>query len=132
MKQKFNIVESKETPLSIGEYFLSLLHSATNTHLLHLQSRSFSQHMALGTYYEEAVELIDSLIEAYQGKNQTIVQYPNIYYPPVDDALTELINISTYVIKNRAIVGNDTELQNITDEIQQLIDSTIYKLTFLK
>ena len=132
MKQKFNIVESKETPLSIGEYFLSLLHSATNTHLLHLQSRSFSQHMALGTYYEEVVELIDSLIEAYQGKNQTIVQYPNIYYPPVDDALTELINISAYVIKNRAIVGNDTELQNITDEIQQLIDSTIYKLTFLK
>jgi hypothetical protein len=132
MKQKFNIVEIKETPLSIGEYFLSLLHSATNTHLLHLQSRSFSQHMALGTYYEEVVELIDSLIEAYQGKNQIIVQYPNIYYPPVDDALTELINISTYVIKNRAIVGNDTELQNITDEIQQLIDSTIYKLTFLK
>ena len=119
-------------PLSIGEYFLNLLHSSTNTHLLHLQSRSFSQHMALGTYYQEVVDLIDSLIEAYQGKNQTIVQYPNIYYPPVDDALTELINISGYVIKNRGIVGNDTELQNITDEIQQLIDSTIYKLTFLK
>lgn len=132
MKQSFKVVEIKETPITLGEYFLTLLHSATNTHLLHLQSRSFSQHMALGTYYDEVVELIDSLIEAYQGKNSTIVQYPNIYYPPIDDALTELTNISLYVQSNRSIVGADTELQNITDEIQQLIDSTIYKLTFLK
>ena len=132
MKQSFKIAEMKETQITLGEYFLTLLHSATNTHLLHLQSRSFSQHMALGTYYDEVVELIDSLIEAYQGKNSTIVQYPNIYYPPVDNALTELTNISTYVQTNRSIVGTDTELQNITDEIQQLIDSTIYKLTFLK
>ena len=132
MKQTFKVVEMKEAQVTVGEYFLTLLHGSTNTHLLHLQSRSFSQHMALGTYYQEVVDLIDSLIEAYQGKNQKIVEYPNIYYPPVDDALTELINISGYVIKNRGIVGNDTELQNITDEIQQLIDSTIYKLTFLK
>ena len=132
MKQSFKVVEIKETPITLGEYFLTLLHSATNTHLLHLQSRSFSQHMALGTYYDEVVELIDSLIEAYQGKNSTIVQYPNIYYPPIYDALTELTNISLYVQSNRSIVGADTELQNITDEIQQLIDSTIYKLTFLK
>lgn len=132
MKKTFNVVEIKETEINIGEYFLCLLHSATNTHLLHLQTRSFSQHMALGTYYDEVVELIDSLIEAYQGKNQTIVQYPNIYYPPIDDALAELVNISKYVMDNRRIVGSDSELQNITDEIQQLIDSTIYKLTFLK
>lgn len=132
MKQTFKITEMKEAQVTLGEYFLTLLHSATNTHLLHLQSRSFSQHMALGTYYNEVVELIDSLIEAYQGKNQTIVQYPNIYYPPVDNALTELQNISAYVQTNRSIVGFDSELQNITDTIQELIDSTIYKLTFLK
>jgi hypothetical protein len=132
MKQTFNVVEIKEAQVIVGEYFLTLFHSATNTHLLHLQSRSYSQHQALGAYYDAVVDLIDSLIEAYQGKNQTIVEYPVSYKPPVSDALTELRSISAYVIANRAIVGADTELQNISDEIQALIDSTIYKLTFLK
>ena len=132
MKQTFNVVEMKEAQVTVGEYFLTLFHSVTNTHLLHLQSRSYSQHKALGAYYDAVVDLIDSLVEAYQGKNQTIVEYPAGYKPPVSDPLTELKSISAYVIANRAIVGNDTELQNISDEIQALIDSTIYKLTFLK
>jgi hypothetical protein len=132
MKQTFNVVEMKEAQVTVGEYFLTLFHSATNTHLLHLQSRSYSQHQALGAYYDVVVDLIDSLIEAYQGKNQTIVEYPNTYTPPNRDAFAELKNISAYVVANRAVVGSDTELQNITDEIQALIDSTIYKLTFLK
>jgi len=132
MKQTFKVVEMKEAQVTIGEYFLTLFHSATNTHLLHLQSRSYSQHQALGIYYDAVVDLIDSLIEAYQGKNQTIVEYPVGYKPPVSDALTELKSISAYVQANRSVVGSDTELQNISDEIQALIDSTIYKLTFLK
>jgi hypothetical protein len=132
MKQTYKIAEAKEATISIGDFLLTLLHSATNTHILHLQSRSYSQHQALGSFYDEIVELTDSLIEAYQGKHQIIVQYPNVYYPPVGDALTELTTLSTYVVTNRSIIGSDTELQNITDEIQQLIDSTIYKLTFLK
>lgn len=132
MKQTFKVVEMKEAQVTVGEYFLTLFHSATNTHLLHLQSRSYSQHQALGIYYDAVVDLIDSLIEAYQGKNQTIVEYPTGYKPPINDALTELKSISAYVQANRGVVGSDTELQNISDEIQALIDSTIYKLTFLK
>lgn len=132
MKQTFKVVEMKEAPITIGEFLLTLLHSATNTHILHLQTRSYSQHQALGSFYDEVVELTDNLIEAYQGKHQTIVQYPNVYYPPVDDALLELKALSAFVVANRSVVGSDSELQNITDEIQALIDSTIYKLTFLK
>jgi len=35
-------------------------------------------------------------------------------------------------LRNEYNFPQDTELQNITDEIAQLIDSTIYKLRFLK
>ena len=134
MKQTFSIKESqiKEAELTIGDFFLTLLHSATNTHILHLQSRSYSEHQALGAFYDEIVELTDNLIEAWQGKNRQLATYPNTYYPPMDSALLELQDLSYFVQSNRLIVGLDTELQNITDEIQQLIDSTIYKLTFLK
>lgn len=134
MKKVFNIKESqvKEAELTVGDFFLTLLHSATNTHILHLQTRSYSEHQALGAFYNEIVELTDDLIEAWQGKNGRLSTYPNTYMPPMENGLAELQELSAFVQLNRGLVGADTELQNITDEIQQLIDSTVYKLTFLK
>ena len=38
-------------------------------HSVHLNTRSFSKHMALQTFYEEIVELADGFAEAYQGRN---------------------------------------------------------------
>ena len=42
--------------------------------------------------------------------------------------------LRAYVSTNRyvALKQSDSELQNITDNIVELLDSTIYKLTFLK
>ena len=135
MKQTFKIVEGsmvKELPIEIGDFFLKLLHSVTNTHILHLQSNSYAKHKALQKFYESIGDSTDSLIEAWQGKNSQLANYPNSYTPPMMDALSELQDLSQFVQTNRLVVGTDSELQNIIDEIQQLIDSTIYKLTFLK
>ena len=134
MKKVFNIKESqvKEAELTVGDFFLTLLHSATNTHILHLQTRSYSEHQALGAFYDEIVELTDGLIEAWQGKNGRLSEYPNTYMPPLGSGLDELQALSAFVQTNRGIVGADSELQNMVDGIQELIDSTIYKLTFLK
>ena len=134
MKKVFNIKEAKidEAEVTIGEFFLTLLHAATNAHILHLRSRSYSEHMALGAFYEELPDLVDSVIEGWQGKNSQLIEYPNTYYPPVESALSMVQGLSNYVQANRGVVGTDSELQNDMDAIQSLIDSTIYKLTFLK
>ena len=42
-----------------------------------------------------------------------------------------LLLLDDYVRSNRSTVASDSELQNLIDEIQQLIDSTLYKLRFL-
>ena len=128
MKQTFSINEAQVT---VGSFFLTLLHSATNTHILHLQSRSYSEHQALGSFYDEVVELTDGVIESYQGKHG-LVQYPVEYAKPADTGLLELQALSVYVTLNRLVIGNDSELQNEIDSILNLINSTIYKLTFLK
>jgi hypothetical protein len=128
MKQTFTINEAQAT---IGSFFITLLHAATNTHILHLQSKSFSEHSALGSFYEELVELTDGLIESYQGKHG-LVQYPVEYAKPASTGLLELTSLSAYVTINRNVIGNDSELQNEIDSIMNLINSTIYKLTFLK
>lgn len=116
-----------------GEFVLTLMHAATNAHILHLRSRSYSEHMALNTFYEELPGLVDDLAEAIQGHEQELLDFPVDYYQPAETALDELTQLQEYVEQERKMVLPEvSEIQNIVDEIAQLIDSTIYKLKFLK
>lgn len=134
MKKVYSIHEAQmETPsVTIGQFFLTLLHAATNGHILHLQTKSYAEHKALQRYYEELPDLVDNIIEQWQGAYQTIVEYPMDYKAPNTDPLKEVYNVRDFVAKNRAIVGDYTSIQNQVDELMSLLDSTVYKLTFLK
>jgi hypothetical protein len=116
---------------TVQEFVLCLLHAVTNTHILHLQSKSYSEHMALGSFYEELDDLTDSYVEAYQGKYGLIMDYPAKYELPTPP-IEYLVGLNDYVYQARSSLKQDSELQNITDEIVALIDSTLYKLQFLK
>jgi hypothetical protein len=118
----------------MGEFILTLLHAATNTHILHLRSRSFSEHSALGEFYQALPDLVDAVVEATQGRYGQLISYPVSYYPPNQTGLEELTDLKDYVDQTRrtADVPQDSEIQNAIDEIASLIDSTLYKLTFLK
>lgn len=123
----------KETKMDYTpqHFVLTMLHSVTNAHILHLQSRSYSEHVALGAYYEEVGDLVDSFVEAYQGKYGIISNYEPVFTLPAP-ALEYLITLNDYVLAERADLPQDSELQNLVDEIALLIDSTIYKLRFLR
>lgn len=133
MKKIYSIKEAEVVlpSVTIGEFFLKLLHAATNGHILHLQTKSYSEHKALQKYYEELPDLVDNIIEQWQGAYQTIVEYPATYEAPNMDALQEVMAVRDFVVKNRAIVGDYTSIQNQVDELMSLLDSTVYKLTFL-
>ena len=114
----------------IGDVILTLLHSATNTHLLHWQTKSYAEHKALGTFYDELPDLVDSLVEAIQGKFDTTLEFPATYHVPAKTGKEELQDLSDFFQNSRQIFPPDSEIQNIADEIQQLIDSTLYLLRF--
>lgn len=115
-----------------GDFILTLLHAATNAHLLHLQSKSYSEHMALGEFYEGLPALVDSLAEAIQGLEGDLIEYPVDYYAPASTGLEELTMLKDYVEENRLSLPGNTEIQNLIDEVAAFIDSTIYKLRFLR
>jgi hypothetical protein len=119
---------------SIAQFIQHLLHFVTNTHILHLQSLSYSEHMALGAFYSELDELTDALTESIQGKYGLLTGYTNNYQVADTDALSYLEQISAYVSTSRRSdwYPQDSEIQNDTDSIQTLINSTIYKLRYLK
>jgi hypothetical protein len=114
----------------VGELILTLLHSATNTHILHWQTKSYAEHKALGTFYEELPELVDSLVEAIQGRYDTTIEFSATYHVPASTGKRELHDLSEYFEEKRQILPQDSEIQNLADEIQQLIDSTLYLLRF--
>ena len=118
----------------MGEFILTLLHAATNTHILHLRSKSFAEHSALGEFYQALPDLVDAVVEATQGRTGELIDYPVQYYAPASTGLEELQQLKDYVDEERRKKGipQDTEIQNLIDEIADQIDSTLYKLTFLK
>lgn len=118
---------------NIGEFVGTLLHSATITHFMHLQTTSYAAHVALGAYYDEIVELTDSLAEAWQGCNgEIIAPYPAMFGNPMVEPLEYLNSVRDFVIENRDAISEYSNIQNEIDSIMTLLDSTIYKLTFLK
>ena len=119
---------------SLTDLVMCLLHSATVTHIMHWQTESYAAHIALGEYYSEIPELVDSVIEAYQGKTGIILRKFPI---ETDDyeAMTPLAYmeyLSEEMTEGRALFGEDSEIQNLVDAICDLIDSTMYKLRRFK
>lgn len=117
--------------MSAPKFFVTLLHAATQVHLLHLKTRSYAAHKALEGLYDELPDLADKLIETYQGINGLVTDYPALTIQPPKDDLGFVEALCDFVKKERGCVGKESQLQNIVDEIQALIDGTVYKLKFL-
>ena len=120
----------------VGEFIGTLLHSATLAHIKHLQAigeGSYATHKALGQYYEDIVSLADTLAEAIQGLTGTIIDgYPDVFGNTPSAPLEYLKSLQAYVQKYREDMPQASEIQNEIDNIANLINSTIYKLTFLR
>lgn len=111
----------------------SMLHSQKQAHIFHLGTKSYAEHMALNGYYTAIDDLVDGIIESYQGKYGLITNYKsykNISYKNKKQVLkyfTELLN----VIEDKRDSVDDSYIQNQIDTVQELIYSTMYKLKFL-
>lgn len=99
-------------------------------HNLHLKSKSFAEHEALGSFYTGLLDLVDEFVEVYQGQ-----------YGLLNDCefkIDSVPNVIEYVedCAKLFIVGReslkDSHLQNIIDEVLSLTYRTVYKLKFLK
>lgn len=116
-----------------------LMHSRTQTHIFHLGVSgpgAYAAHVALQGYYEGIVDLVDSLVESYQGKNGLIQFKPVVNL----DNNCDTRNIIDYFDKLCMIVKTlrqapnlaDSFLQNQIDNVEDLIYSTKYKLVNLQ
>lgn len=115
---------------ALGEFAQMMLHAVTNTHILHWRiiDKSEPAHRTLGNFYTELSDKVDDVVETIMGKYQCQLPIQPNYYPPLDDPREELQMLSDYVMEARNTLPPDSEVQNLLDEIQDLINKTRYLL----
>lgn len=135
----------------MGKLLATLFLSRDLAHRAHLQTTSYAQHVALGSFYEEIIELADSLAEMYQGRHGIIKNIPLLEEDESEDELEDELEDEKQtgkpadiakVLENHmdmveemrftAVAKTDTPIQNKIDEVIGLYLSTLYKLKNLK
>ena len=116
--------------VTVANIFGTLQECVTITWRLHLKTRKHHIHVTLNEFYEKALDIVDDIIEQYQG-----------IYGVVEDAFTNCIvgdgkseceyltELKTFIENNRCTLGDHSEINSTIDEFLALIDSTIYKIT---
>jgi uncharacterized protein Yka (UPF0111/DUF47 family) len=113
----------------IEELIERLFHARNAAHIAHWKTKSYAEHKALGHYYEDVIEQLDDLIEAYQGTFGIIdgldEQEKNISKMINDDII--------WLNENRSKVAKGVSaIENIVDELTATHMKTLYKLENLR
>lgn len=119
--------------MTIGEYFGTLLQSVTESHKQHLMTGKYSDHKALNEFYDEMPELVDALIEHWQGTHGKVKDYKNMIEAAGKDPvayLEELLKLARDGQKE--LFPEDKTLGADVDGICGQIESTLYQLKELK
>ena len=103
------------------------------THSVHLNTRSYAKHKALGSFYDKVIDLADTFAEAYQGRHGLIGPITLQSAKKTGNVIEFLQESLAEIEANRYKFcdEDDSAIQNIIDEIVALYLSTLYKLRFL-
>jgi DNA-binding ferritin-like protein len=118
------------------EMVSKLLHSQTQVHIFHLGvkgSGSYAAHKALQGYYEGIDDLVDGVVESFQGQYGLVTNYGTYdmeKFESVKKCVSYFKELNDMITEKRKSV-KDSYIQNQIDTIQELLFSTLYKLKFL-
>ena len=134
VNRQYKLINEQKVNKDFCEMVSLILHSRTQAHTLHLQTKSFAEHKALNDYYDSIGDLFDGLVESYQGKYGIIEGYKSydIESYKSTDGTVKLLNELCGKIEDLRDCCKDSYIQNQIDTVCELINSTIYKLRFLK
>ena len=114
--------------------FVGMLFLARDvTHSVHLNTRSYSKHVALNIFYDRIIGAADDFAEAYQGRHgllgpitlQSAKKTSNVI-EFLEDSLKQ-IEAGRYEVCDKS----DSSLQQLIDNIIEIHLRTLYKLRFL-
>ena len=115
---------------NVEEYLGTLQSAMKETWKSHLKTNKYSNHIALNEFYDDVVDLVDDLIEEYQGLHGVVNNLKNILTTDEMDARDYLKELREMTEAGKELFEED-ELHSDIDSILSLIDKTLYKLNEL-
>jgi DNA-binding ferritin-like protein len=121
----------------MGQLVSEFLEAVTSVHKAHLKITgpgSYAAHTAMGTFYDEIGDLADSIAESYQGVTETLLDIPATQQASCSSA-AECVNFLNSLYQKVDAAQKAcaySEIINDLDNVKSLINSTKYKLIFLK
>ena len=133
--------EDKPSTSKTSSVASKVLHNMAQAKLLHWQTYSYSEHKALDNFFNEFIEISDTLIESIMGKygrpefneEERTLKLANYESPESPDGLPRFIENLDVCYRQECIAEfseeKDPEIFNIIQEILGLIDQTKYLLS---
>ena len=118
------------------EQLISRVFYARNVaHFEHWRAKgegSYAKHKALGHFYDDVIDAIDHLVEAYQGAFELVGNIP-APETPKGDVLKLLQGDAAWIEENHEdVCGGNRAVGNTLDNVTAVYLSAIYKLRNLK
>lgn len=115
------------------EQLISRVFYARNlAHWSHWRTKSYSQHMALGAFYDDVIEAVDAVVEAHQALHGIVGDVPA---PSAkgSEILPVLRSDAEWIEQNHEkICEGNRGIGNLIDGVTDVYLRTIYKLENLK
>lgn len=118
------------------EQLISRVFYARNlAHFAHWRAKgdgSYAKHKALGKFYNEIIDAIDPLVEAYQGAYDLIGTIPVPAETPTDPLKCLEADAAWIEENHEGICKGNRAVANLIDTLTAVYLSTIYKLRNLR
>lgn len=137
-----NLLAGSEEPLEVEavkpDFVKSFLKILVQIRLFHWQTRSNAEHIALGDYYDSMSDLIDLFVESYQGRSgERVCLSDSTFASSIDLVDYTEENMLSYnkevydFIQGLQAEIEDSQLDNILDEMKSTTDKLSYRLTLM-
>ncbi len=124
----------------IDEFVSYTMSFLNNIQVYHWQTQSYSEHEALGEYYESLTLLNDKLVESWQGNQNTRLRFSEGPYSlenyfSKEEKKNRIIEFKNQVTTMSGYVAelnesnNFDDIENILEEISETNSRTLYLLS---
>jgi hypothetical protein len=102
------------------------------SHVAHWASKSYAEHQALGAFYDEMIDKVDAIIEAYQGYFGLIKPVSPLPYTR-DKIMDQIQSEAKWLGENcDEICRGNGAVENMLYDLEGMFATTYYKLKNLK